>query len=254
MKSYTYFANWKMNFSTQDSINFAKFNHEDLLKLAKNLNNEIVICPSFLSIYSLLKIFDSSEVKIGAQNCSRFMEGNFTGEVSAKYLKEIGCSHCIIGHSERRKYNNETDTEILEKFINLTKLNISPILCIGETLEEYKNNNTLNILKSQLNLLIECLISGLEVPKRLSIYIAYEPVWAIGTGIVANNEHLNKVFTYIKNSLQKVALDVNWKLIYGGSINGENIKSLKKLNLIEGFLIGGSSLHFQELKKIVDLD
>ncbi len=248
-KRYSFLANWKMNFSFNQTVEFATDSYNKLLKLSEESGNEIIIFPSTESIYALSKIFKSTHIKIGSQNCSQNMAGSFTGQVSPKSLKELGCYACIIGHSEQRAYLGETESIINKKFEILTSLGIKPVLCIGETWNEHTENKTENKLYNQILSIIDTKNSNKSNNKKF--YLAYEPIWSIGTGKTPDAEDLEKIFIYIEEILKKHELSKNCKLLYGGSVSEENIAFFKKIQLIDGFLLGKASLDFQKLENIV---
>lgn len=199
-------------------------------------NNELILCPS--DIY--LSKFDLNNFKLGSQNVSSYKTGAFTGEASAKQLKSIGVEYSIVGHSERRNYQKETNTDINKKIKELISHNIIPILCIGETKEDKDSNKTNNIVMNELN---ECL---LNVEDKSKIIIAYEPIWSIGTGIIPTKKEIDDVLKKIKE------IYPNNKTIYGGSINSINVEILRNSRYIDGFLIGGLSLRTKELKEFIN--
>lgn len=199
-------------------------------------NNELILCPS--DIY--LSKFDLNNFKLGSQNVSSYKTGAFTGEASAKQLKSIGVEYSIVGHSERRNYQKETNTDINKKIKELISHNIIPILCIGETKEDKDSNKTNNIVMNELN---ECL---LNVEDKSKIIIAYEPIWSIGTGIIPTKKEIDNVLKKIKE------IYPNNKTIYGGSINSINVEILRNSRYIDGFLIGGLSLRTKELKEFIN--
>ena len=195
---------------------------------------QLVICPSQVYLNSIdLPTFD-----LGSQNVSSYHQGAYTGEIYAHQLKSLDVKYCLVGHSERRKYQRETNKDINEKIKRLLEEEITPILCIGETKEQKDSKKTKSVLLSELN---ECL-SGIN---NNDIIIAYEPIWAIGTGITPTKDEVEDVLKEIKKVYQKN------KLIYGGSLNQENIVEFKTSYLIDGYLLGGLSLKPQELKDFI---
>ena len=251
-KNKLFIANWKMNMSFEETINFITSNYDKLVTLSKK--NKIILCPSFTKFYTVKQILKDTPIYIGAQNCSKHLRGSFTGEVSVIDLNYIGCEYCIIGHSESRENFKETDSDIIKKLENLFDYEINPIICIGEKETDYNENKTILSLEKQLEPIFTKIKKSPNIPEYLEICIAYEPIWSIGTGKIASASHLEIVFAWINEITQKKARKLNWKLIYGGSINSENIKMLKKIKFIDGFLIGGASLSFQEFEKIVNSD
>ena len=181
-----------------------------------------------------------------------FRSGSYTGQVCAESLSQIGCHYCIIGHSERRKYNNETDVEIAEKTVRLLEQELQPIICIGEPREEYERKTTFAALKRQLEPVLRR-IADFSISHE-PIYIAYEPVWSIGTDTVPSTEYLNEVFDWLEKQTQE-ALGTKRiiGLIYGGSISEETAPIIKAVKGISGLLVGRASLDFQKFNNIVNL-
>lgn len=250
-KQLIYIANWKMNLTFDEELNFAGSHYNELIKLSEEKDSDIILCPSFVSLHSIIKIFKHTKIKIGAQNCSQHHQGSFTGQISAESLNLLGCNSCIIGHSESRIENKETNENISKKFEQLINYKISPIICIGETIEEYEKGKTMEILEKELEKIINIIKSNLNIPKYLPIYIAYEPIWAIGTKKIPSHEHLETIFTWLFTKIQKISTLIKWNLIYGGSVNSKNIKKIKQISKLSGFLIGGASLNFKEFENIV---
>ena len=201
--------------------------------------HEFVICPSM----PYLSIFNISNIKLGSQDVSEKEGGAYTGEISAFQLKSLNISYCLVGHSERRTYFNETPDIIKIKIKNLLKQNIIPILCIGETKEEKQQGKTKELITSQINYILSTLS---EVEKE-KIIIAYEPIWSIGTGIIPTIDDIDDVLSSIREILPKN------KLLYGGSINEENVTNLHESKLINGYLLGGLSLKPEKLKIFTEI-
>ncbi len=219
------------NKSNLDKKEFMEYQNE-LKKIESS--HQLVICPSQVYLNSIdLPTFD-----LGSQNVSSYHQGAYTGEIYAHQLKSLDVKYCLVGHSERRKYQRETNKDINEKIKRLLEEEITPILCIGETKEQKDSKKTKSVLLSELN---ECL-SGIN---NNDIIIAYEPIWAIGTGITPTKDEVEDVLKEIKKVYQKN------KLIYGGSLNQENIVEFKTSYLIDGYLLGGLSLKPQELKDFI---
>lgn len=246
-KKYLYVASWKMNLSFNQSIAFCTNNKNELSSLAATHN--IVLCPSFDAIASINTILKNTKVIVGAQNCSEQATGAYTGEVSAISLAEIGVQYCIIGHSERRMYYGETTEQIIKKIYLLYATNIVPIICIGEAHTDFLNNKTHDVLTAQLYPVIEAIQQQKEKNKK--IVIAYEPVWAIGTGIIPEQQQLTSVFAWLSDFAHNQLHDYDIQLLYGGSVNQNNIEELKKIEPINGFLIGSASTEFEQLKNII---
>ena len=219
------------NKSNLDKQEFIGYQNE--LKRIES-SHQLVICPSQVYLNSI----DLPNFDLGSQNVRSYHQGAYTGEIYAHQLKSLNVKYCLVGHSERRKYQRETNKDINEKIKRLLEEEITPILCVGETKEQKDSKKTKSVLLSELN---ECL-SGIN---NNDIIIAYEPVWAIGTGITPTKEEVEDVLKEIKKVYQKN------KLIYGGSLNQENIAEFKTSDLIDGYLLGGLSLKPQELKDFI---
>lgn len=224
--------NHKSNLDKEEFKNY-------MLALKKvNSKHHMILCPNFLNI----SIFNDENITLGAQNVSQNANGAHTGEISAKQLKSYGVSYCIVGHSERRKDQKETNEEINLKIKELFKENITPILCVGETKEEREKNQVEDIITKEL----ETAFKDLTEEQISKVIIAYEPIWSIGTGIIPTNEQITQVFTMIKN------IYTNCKVLYGGSANENNITELKKCAEIDGYLLGGLSLKPDKLQIFVN--
>ena len=249
---YILVANWKMNLSFKESLEFGRLYTDKLDSISsKKTSPRLVICPPFTSLYPFSTLFESSSVKLGAQDCSSYSKGNHTGQISAKNLQEVGCQFCIIGHSEQRIQNNETDEQISKKCIHLIDYDISPIICIGETKKEHAQKKTLAVLEKQLSAIAPLLKDTALVPKGLPLCIAYEPVWAIGTGRIPTTDHLEMVFSWLTTTLKESASEVAWKFLYGGSVNEKTVYTIKNIPNIDGFLVGGASTQFDQLNKLL---
>jgi len=234
-------ANWKMNKTVDEALSFLK---ELKFKLSNKV--EVVICPAFTALGAMHK-----KVKLGAQNCYFEEKGAFTGEISVDMLKGL-CEYIILGHSERRQYFNETDDIINKKVLLVLKKGLKPILCIGETLDERQLDKTTDIVISQLN---QCL-EGITKENIKNVVIAYEPVWAIGTGKNASPKQAQEVHELIRSFIrenydEKTA--ENTLILYGGSMNSENASELLKQKDIDGGLIGGASLDASKFSKIINI-
>ncbi|MEO0089188.1 MAG: triose-phosphate isomerase [candidate division WOR-3 bacterium] len=241
-------GNWKMNFNHLEGREFV----EKLLQSIRNIEEkEIVIFPPFTTLFSVAEIIKDTKIKLGAQNTHWEDKGAFTGEISPLFLLALGCEYVIIGHSERRKYFFESDEIINKKIKKSLSSNLKPVFCIGENLEERKTGKTLAVIESQLK-------KGLKDIKELNgMVIAYEPVWAIGTGINALPTQASEVHSFIRDFILKnygKEVSENLRIIYGGSVNKDNIKDLLKEEEIDGVLIGGASIKLDEFIPIINLD
>ncbi|MFA6306986.1 MAG: triose-phosphate isomerase [Patescibacteria group bacterium] len=241
-------ANWKMNLNFAETLSLAKKFKE---KFAGFNQGEVAICPSALALSEVAKILKDSKVFLGAQNAFWEEAGAYTGEVSPEMLAEIGCRYVIIGHSERRKYLSE-NYEIINKKVRAVVENekLIPIVCIGESWEERKTDRRDFVLVEQL----EQALSGIEVFGNQQIIIAYEPIWAIGTGTAiepAEAEYAHKIIKLALNDIFGMqVVSKNFSVIYGGSINSKNVKSFSKLEGMDGLLVGGASLKVEEFYKV----
>lgn len=240
-------ANWKMYRPFNACYQWCKENQQNLLHLS--LEHHIVICPEFSALWRIKELFDKHSLFIGAQNCADEKEGPYTGEVPVESLSNIGCTFCIVGHSERRLF--ETPTTLGKKIKLLLHYGIVPIVCIGESLEEKTAEQTIEILKKHMDILLEALDQS--QPFTTPVCLAYEPLWAIGSDINPPMDYLDKVFAFLAYYKQHLGDRWHLSLLYGGNVSSTNVHELKNNHFIEGYLIGRGSLDFQELKKIVSL-
>jgi len=237
-------GNWKMNKTPSESIEFVT----NLIKNIGNYNDrEILICPPFTSLYPISDIIRNSSLLLGAQNVFYEEKGAFTGEISPLMLKDIGVEYVICGHSERRNIFGEIDEIINKKVKKVIQYKLKPILCIGEKLEERESNKTFDIIKKQLE---KCL-SDFEYIEQLTI--AYEPVWAIGTGKNATPQQAQDVHRFIRKLIeQNYGQSASCiRILYGGSVKPENIDILMAEADIDGALVGGASLKIESFSRIV---
>ncbi len=236
---YIYFiANWKMfgGLKTLDSL-------KKVISFSKNYRRhkfKIIYCPPSTLIHNLSQKFKQSSIEVGAQNCNENLEyTSLTGQINSKMLRDVGAKYIILGHSENR-LNGESNKLINKKIKSSLKSGLRVIVCIGETLSDKRKSKTKRVLSNQIK-------SCLKGIKNLSnIIIAYEPVWAIGTGLIPKIDNLTKNIFFIKNSIKNKSI----KVLYGGSVNIKNIKDLKKIKIIDGFLIGGES---RNSKNFIDI-
>ena len=236
---YMYFvANWKMfgNLKSLNTLNkVIKFSKSKEIKKGR-----LIYCPPFTLLSSFTKKFENCLIDIGAQNCHESENyGSHTGFINSAMLKNIGANYVILGHSENR-IKGETDKLINLKIKSAIKAKLKVIFCIGETLKEKKRKKTKAILTKQIK------FGLVKIPKKSNIFIAYEPVWSIGTGNIPKIDELEKTIQFIKKKFKGKSP----KILYGGSVNPQNIKDLKKINSLDGFLIGGAS---QSPKKFIDI-
>jgi len=245
-------GNWKMQLPFDDAYLWVKQNHDKLIEMADSVDAQIVLCPSFDALSAIAHLLADGPVALGAQDCSAFRFGAYTGQVSATSLAQIGCHYCIIGHSERRQYNHETDQEIADKMERLFKQGITPIACIGETKQAYEDKKTEEALTAQLKPLF-ARIKTLPY-SQMPIIIAYEPIWSIGTGIIPEQNYLETIFHWLNQQCTAhLPKKQPYALLYGGSVNDENIQVIKQTPGLSGLLIGSASIDFQKLNNIVYL-
>jgi triosephosphate isomerase len=241
-------GNWKMNMDYAEGISlFSEI--VNMVRDEQKGDQIAVICAPYIHLNSLAKL-GGTTVHIGAQNCHQNESGAFTGEISAKMVKSVGCNYVIIGHSERRQYFAETDQLLAEKTTAALKNNLTPIFCIGETLDERNNGNYFEILNSQ----ITAGTFDLSADEFSKLVIAYEPVWAIGTGLTATSEQAQEVHAFIRQQIAaKYGEEVaeNTTILYGGSCNPKNAADLFAQKDIDGGLIGGASLKSRDFVDIV---
>ncbi len=241
-------GNWKMNKTFQEAEELVSTIADKLDEL--DLLCDVIVCPPTLYLEMASDYAEESVLSIAAQNVSAFDNGAYTGEISASMLGEMEIPYCIVGHSERRKYFKETDSELAEKVDRLLDYNMKPIFCIGEQLAERESGNHFEVVKAQMT-------NGffhLNKDEFLNIVVAYEPVWAIGTGVVATPDQAQEMHSFIRGLISekygnKTADDTT--ILYGGSCNAENASTLFANKDVDGGLIGGASLKADDFVKIV---
>ena len=242
-------GNWKMNMLPNEAINFI----QELTPLVKDTKNDVILCVPYIDLfYSLLHV-QGTNIKIGAQNMHWEEKGAYTGEVSASMLKSIGVEYVIIGHSERRQYFNETDETVNKKIKSALAHGLKPIVCVGETLEQREARETEKIVTNQIAKAFE----GISSENLENIIVAYEPIWAIGTGKTATKEDANNTIMQIRKKLAEIygQNEAEGVIIqYGGSVKSSNAKELFEMSDIDGGLVGGASLKAEEFSKIVKFD
>mgnify|MGYP000510273039 FL=1 len=240
-------GNWKMNMLPGEAIEFIT----ELEPLVKDTKNEVILCVPYTDLFYALLTAQNTNIKIGAQNMHFEEKGAYTGEVSGKMLKSINVEYVIIGHSERRQYFNETDETVNKKIKAAFANGLKPIVCVGETLEQREAGKTVEIITKQTELALE----GLTEEQVKNTIIAYEPIWAIGTGKTATSEDANNSIKEIRNKIADIyGKDVAEEVIiqYGGSVKSTNAKELFEMSDIDGGLVGGASLKAEEFSKIVN--
>src|SRR5687767_5514131 len=240
-------GNWKMNKTSADGVALAR---ELVNVVGKQSEVEVVVCPPFTAIESVGKAIEGSNLKLGAQNMHFEANGAFTGEVSAPMLRALFTTHVILGHSERRTLFGETDELVNKKVLAALKNQLRPIFCVGETLTERESGATLKVVQTQ----VERGLEGVSKEQAASVVIAYEPVWAIGTGKVATTEQAQEVHAFIRGLMTKLFADTiaqKVRILYGGSMKPANASELLAQKDIDGGLIGGASLEARSFVELI---
>ena len=239
-------GNWKMHKTIAEAVEFV----EEIKGKVNNTDVEAVICAPFTLLKDLKEATKGTDIKIGAQNRHYADNGAFTGEVSAPMLNELNIDYVVLGHSERRQYFNETNETVNKKVLKALEAGIDPILCIGETLEEREAGNTKDVCKVQ----VEKALENVSKEDLAKVVIAYEPVWAIGTGKTATSEDANDVIAYIRevvaNLYGELANEV--RIQYGGSVKPSNVAEIMNQSDIDGALVGGASLEANDYVELVN--
>lgn len=241
-------GNWKMNTTVADGVQLAKEINE-LVKVG-NLNCEVVVCTPFTHLTAVAEVLKEGKIALGAENCARHDKGAYTGEVSAAMVKSTGASHCILGHSERRQYFGENNEELAEKLRLALDNDLTPIFCVGEVLEQRENGTYNEIVAGQLEPLFDLPKADFE-----KVVIAYEPVWAIGTGKTATADQAQDMHAHIRNLIAdkfgKETAD-NTSILYGGSCKPGNARELFAKPDVDGGLIGGAALKAADFMGIIE--
>ena len=242
-------GNWKMNMLPNEAIKMI----DELTPLVKDTENEVILCVPYTDLFYSLLVAQNTNIKIGAQNMHFEESGAYTGEISGPMLKSIGVEYVIIGHSERRQYFAETDETVNKKVKAAFKYGLKPIVCVGETLEQREAGKANEIVTNQ----IEKALEGLTDEQVKNTIVAYEPIWAIGTGKTATAEDANEMTKAIRNKIENIyGQNVAEEVIiqYGGSVKSSNAKELFSMSDIDGGLVGGASLKSDEFAKIVNFN
>ncbi len=240
-------GNWKMNKVSADAVALAR---ELVVAVGAQADVEVVICPPFTALEAVAGAIDGSLIKLGAQNMHFEASGAFTGEVSAPMLRALFATHVILGHSERRNLFGETDELVNKKVLSALKNQLRPILCVGESLAEREAGSTLRVVQTQTERALE----GVSKDMAASLVVAYEPVWAIGTGKVATTEQAQEVHGFIRGLLAKAygdAVAQRVRILYGGSMKPANAPELLAQKDIDGGLIGGASLEARSFVELI---
>jgi len=230
------------NFKENKTLNEVQLYEDELRK--KGISNiNVIMCPSF----PFLHVFKGKSYTLGAQDVSKYQGGSYTGEVSAKQLASLNVKYVLVGHSERRLHFKEKSTDLVEKIGGSFANGIIPILCIGESKEEHNNKKTNQILEKQL----ATVMNDFTREELKNLIIAYEPVWAIGTGIIPTTKEIAEIITFIKTLINNY-YELDLPVIYGGSITKDNINNFLEIDNIAGFLVGGTSLEIEEFGFLID--
>lgn len=240
-------GNWKMHKTAIEAVNFV----EAFKSLLSDTDIEVALCVPFTDLWKVKETIKGTNIKLGAQNMHFEEKGAFTGEISAEMLKEIGVEYCIIGHSERRQYFNETDEAVNKKLHTAFTYDIKPILCVGESLNEREKNKTEDVVRSQ----VEKAVSNLTESQVSEMIIAYEPIWAIGTGKTATPEQANETIALIREIIKTLYNDKVSEAVriqYGGSVKPQNATEIMNQEDIDGALVGGASLKPNDFIQIVN--
>ncbi len=240
-------GNWKMNKNIVESVSLVK-ELKDFVRGIKGV--DIVVCPPFTSLWVVKKVINGTNINLGAQNMYWETKGAFTGETSPLMLKDVGCEYVVLGHSERRQYFKETSEEVARKAEAALSVNLIPIVCVGEKLEEKESGKTESIIKQE----IKALFSKIDSTLIAKIIIAYEPIWAIGTGRSSSSKDANLIIKFIRKLFSskygsKIAERI--RILYGGSVDPKNIKEFMNESDIDGALVGGASLHALSFSQII---
>ena len=234
-------GNWKLNCDIEEAKDLSTSILNNLRD--KALSSEVALFPPNIYIDTVKRIVNNSNIFIGAQDCSVHTSGAYTGDVSAKMLNDMECKYIIVGHSERRIGKFETNNDVALKAKNVMENKMCPIICVGEDAKDRDDGNALNFIEKQLNE---------SIPKNYykDFIIAYEPIWAIGSGKIPTIDSINEMFNMIRQWLLNNGIDNNIKILYGGSVNKENVKEIFSCRDLGGLLIGGVSLKAQEFSEI----
>ena len=247
MRRYVIAGNWKMNLLPNEALQLM----ESLAPQVKDSNSEVIVCVPFTDLFYTLLAAQGTNIHVGAQNMHWKESGAYTGEVSADMLKCINTEYVIIGHSERRQYFNETDETVNKKIKAAFENGLKPIVCVGETLEQRENGTTIDVITTQTKLALD----GLTEEQVANTIIAYEPIWAIGTGKTATSQDAENSIKAIRNKIEEIyGQNVSERVIiqYGGSMKPNNAKELLEMSDIDGGLIGGASLKAKDFASIVN--
>ena len=243
-------GNWKMNCNKEEAIKLVN----EITKDNNNFNkSEVIIFPPYLMIHQISELIKNKNLKLGAQDCSIYDNGAFTGQISSDMILDAGCEYVILGHSERRVLCNETSEDVSKKFFQAFSRGLNTIICIGENIEERENNKYLSVLEDQIRISVSNIKEFELSSVKNKVIFAYEPIWAIGTGKVATNKNIEEVHCFIKHLVKdnfKIEQDI--PVIYGGSVNENNSSDIFNIESVDGVLVGGASLKSDSFLKIIN--
>ncbi len=240
-------GNWKMNKTLAEALEFA----EAFKELYQGTDVRAAICAPFVHLTPLKKAFEGTEIKVGAQNVHFEQKGAFTGEISVAMLEEIGVDYCIVGHSERREYFGETDETVNKKLMTLSETSIIPILCVGEVLSQREEGREKEVVEKQ----VKAALTGVPSGDVAQMVIAYEPVWAIGTGRTASAQQAEEMCRHIRDVVSELYEEetaCGLTIQYGGSMKPDNVTELMNMENIDGGLVGGASLSADDFMRMID--
>jgi triosephosphate isomerase (TIM) len=240
-------ANWKMHKTLAEAVSFTESLQREVVNLE---DREVVIAPPYTALAAVRNAIWRTDFKLSAQNCHGEEKGAFTGEICAAMLQDVGCDYVILGHSERRQFFGDTDEVVRKKLAAVFRIGMLPILCVGELLEARENGTTFDVIGTQLDRALQ----GLPVAQARQLAIAYEPVWAIGTGKSATPEQAQEVHAFIRQrclSLWDKVVANEIRIMYGGSVKPDNVDTLMAKSDIDGMLVGGASLEVASFNRIV---
>ena len=242
-------GNWKMNKTTAEAVALAT----EIRKGADTAGVDVLVSPVFTTLAAVAKALEGSKILLAGQNMHSELGGAFTGEIGPPMLKDVGCSHVILGHSERRQYFGETDEGVARKTRIALDNGLLPISCVGETLEEREAGKTMEVVGRQL----DAILKAVSADEAAKVVIAYEPVWAIGTGKVATPAQAQEVHAFIRKRVTEAhgsATAEAIRILYGGSVKPDNVKGLMALPDVDGALVGGASLKADSFLKLVHFE
>ncbi len=238
-----------MHTTPSEAAQLAQALRQELLAEPRGIGPDVqvVVCPPFTNLEAVRRVLQGSGILWGAQNCHEEVQGAYTGEISARMLSELGCTVVLVGHSERRRYAGESDQQIARKLRRVVEFGMYPVLCIGETLEEREKGMTGQVLEQQLGRGLEDFPSG----AWKQLLVAYEPVWAIGTGVAAQPEYIAEAHTLVRRLLERLGAPEDVPILYGGSVHSANIRAIVAQREVSGVLVGGASLEASHFRMIV---